>query len=252
MRRTVNSTRRKRIERRHVQIELRRLENSRPRIEARFSWEELELPDTARIVVEPYRHGFSERLDFGTVADPTPPSKPLLRELDGERLQFRVKVVEPGTGRLLALARRLPASDGEEGIPRRELFRVKEANLAQELWRVEVEECEMPTLLLNSQVPDVVLRFREPAFRASILPSAMRQVLLHLWWDGVAEDEDPDMDDWKQRWLIFGAQLAEEEIPQGDSDAAVRAWIDKACTNFANRHKLVDSWLATVQPGEGL
>jgi hypothetical protein len=51
MRRRINSTERRRIERRHVAIRLSSGENGRKRMEARFDFGELTLPPDGRIVV---------------------------------------------------------------------------------------------------------------------------------------------------------------------------------------------------------
>ena len=63
-------------------------------------------------------------------------------------------------------------------------------------------------------MPDVLVRFREPDFRAAILPAAMRTVLLALRDDD--EDQDDDPDSWAQRWFRFASALAGEERPAPD------------------------------------
>lgn len=243
MRRRVNSTGRRRLERRHVQITVRRPPTGgRPLVAARFTLGDLGLPPDARIVIEPYRHGFSERLEYGTIVDPQPRAEPVLEELGDEGLLFRVKVVDAQTGRLLALGREFRA--GAEEVARRELFRVRTADLGQEPWRVELEPPEAPALVLNSRIPDVAQKLRTPVFRALVLPAAMRTVLLQLWWRGIEPEADDEPDEsWSRRWLDFAAGLAGDEPPAGDAVEAMLDWIDRACTSFAGRHHLVDQML---------
>lgn len=163
-----------------------------------------------------------------------------------QRIFFRVKVVDPSSHRLLALARRLyPVSeDGDEGN-RRELFRVRCVPLGQELWRVVIEEDSAPILELNADVPNILARFREPELRAAILPAAMRTVLLALRDEDVDQEDDPDS--WVQRWFRFAEDAASDERPDPGQPEAIRSWIDQACSGFAKRFSLVSAMLAAAE-----
>jgi hypothetical protein len=95
------------------------------------------------------------------------------------------------------------SEDGDAG-GRSELFRVRTETLGQELWRVAIKEDGAPILHLNKDLPDVLARFRQPNFRAAILPAAMRTVLLAL------RDDEEDQDDDRPalvalRWRLGGS-----------------------------------------------
>ena len=251
MRRTINSTGRRRIERGHVRISLRAPApgGGSVRFEPTFDLAGLGLPAEGRIVVEAYRHEATERFAFGTVAAPRPEDEPELRELTAERLAFRVKVVDPASHRLLALARRLPpVGDDGDRDRRRELFRVRTAELGEELWRVVVDEDDAPWLELNRDVPDVLPRFRQPELRAAILPAAMRTVLLELAMRDADADQEDDPDSWIQRWLHFAEGLTGEDWlgPEAADAAERQRWIDRACAAFAARHGLTRAMLAAI------
>ena len=163
-----------------------------------------------------------------------------------QRIFFRVKVVEPSSHRLLALARRLyPVGDDGEDGGRRELFRVRTEPLGEELWRVVIEEDGAPVLELNADVPDVMARFRKPGFRAAILPAAMRTVLLALREKDVDQEDDPNS--WAQRWFRFAEDLAGDERPDPREPEALRKWVDRACRDFANRFCLVSEMVAAAE-----
>jgi hypothetical protein len=247
VKRRINSTGRRRIERRHVAIRLRRMPgHDRPRIEADFALDDLDLHPSAGIVIEAYAKDLAEQFAWGTVARPGPKASASLSELPPDRVSFRVKVIDPGSHRLLALARRLrPIGENDENGDRRELFRVRAVPLGQELWRVVIEEDGAPILELNADVPDVLVRFREPSFRAAILPAAMRTVLLALRDDEEDQDYDPDL--WSQRWFRFAGDLAGDERPGSDEPEQIRNWIDRACSRFAERFGLVSDMVAAAE-----
>lgn len=244
MKRRINSTGRRRIERRHATIRLTRIPGlERPRIEAGLNLEDLDLPPSAQIMLEARFKDFAQRFAWGTVARPGPEGDPGISEVPSDqRIFFRVKVSEPSSHGLLALARKLypVGEDGSDG-GRGELFRVRTRSLGQELWRVGLADDGSPILELNADVPDVLARFREPGFRAAILPAAMRTVLLELRDDD--EDQDDDADSWSQRWFRFATDLVGDERPGPDDPDALRSWIDTACSRFAERFGLVSAML---------
>jgi hypothetical protein len=247
VKRRINSTGRRRIERRHVAIRLQRMPgHDRPRVDAEFALDELEIDPSAAIVIEAYAKDLAERFAWGTVTRPRPEGIPWLTELPPDGVSFRVKIVDPASHRLLALARRLrPATENEETGGRRELFRVRTVPLGEELWRVVIEDGDAPILELNADVPDVRARFHEPIFRAAILPAAMRTVLLALSDD--EEDQDDDPDSWSQRWFRFAGDLAGDPRPGSDDPEGIRNWIDRACSRFAERFSLVSDMVAAVE-----
>jgi hypothetical protein len=248
VKRRINSTGRRRIERRHVEIRLQRTPGQeRPCVEARFDLEDLELDPSAQVVLESGFKDFAQRFLWGTVACPGPQGDPTITDVpSGHRIFFRVKVVDPSSHQLLALARRMyPVSEHGDAGGRSELFRVRAETLGQELWRVVIKEDGAPILELNKDVPDVLARFREPNFRAAILPAAMRTVLLALRDD--EEDQDDDPDSWAQRWFRFAGDLAGYDRPGSDDPDGIRNWIDRACNLFAERFRLVSDMIAAAE-----
>ena len=212
----------------------------RPQIDASFDLDDLGLDPSSRIVVEAYAKDLAEQFAWGTVARPSPERSPSLSELPPARVSFRVKVVDPTSHRLLALARRLrPIGENDDNAGRHELFRVRAAPLGQELWRVVLDDDGAPTLEVNKDKSDVL---REPHFCAAILPAAMRTALLHLRDDDQDQDDDPNS--WSQRWLRFAAALAGGERPGADDPDEVRKWIDRACSRFAEHFGFMSAIVA--------
>lgn len=194
-----------------------------------------DLPADAQVFVEAHRQSIIERFDFGTVAATAARGPTELRELTHENLQFRIKVVERGSGKLLALGDRFTPDDAEHG-GRQPLLKVREADIGPEPWRTAIEE-DAAVLILNEKIPDAIGKLtRDPAFQALILPAAFRQILLRMWVARQDEEEDPEDDDWQARWLRFARSLAPAEELDWDDEEAVPDWIDACCEGFARRH----------------
>lgn len=230
MRSRINSTGRKKIQRDRIVI----LPQDNGSFVCDLDVANLGLPPTGRIVVEAHRQSITERFDFGTVAEPGPVVPPVLRHLDVEDVTFRVKIIDPENGRLLARADRLqPNGHGEGG--RRELLTVKIKNIGPEPWKVEIDAAGEPVLIVNDAIPAVDARITtDPVFQALVLPAAFRQVL-HLLW---AESEQLEQDDESpaSRWLMFSQALSGQEPPDWEDPDAVVEWIDAACRAFAAQH----------------
>src|SRR5262245_54405002 len=75
--------------------------------------EALDLPSDADVIVEAYRQSLSERFRFGTIANPHSIAPPVLKDLDADEVAFRVKVIAPGTGKVLARGDAFRPADGE-------------------------------------------------------------------------------------------------------------------------------------------
>lgn len=199
----------------------------------------MQLAVDAGVIVEAHRQSVTERFDFGTVDAPSPPSPPVLRQIEIEDAQFRVKVVEPGTGKLLARADRL-AVDGGRVAGRRELLPVRVKHLGPLPWKAELEHGNEPVLLLNDRIPGAASRITgDREFQALILPAAFREVLTLLWAAG--ETPEPDDDTPPSRWLAFAENLAGAETPDWQDLDAVSSWIDAACDEFAARHDFMSA-----------
>jgi hypothetical protein len=159
-----------------------------------------------------------------------------LRELDKDGLKFRVKVVEPGTGQLLARGDKLGAADADDA-GRKELLEVIVRDLEQEPWKTELHD-GCPVLVLNDHIPDALTKIKsDPFFQALILPGALRQILLMLWKEGAdeaSEDED-DEERWTTAWLRYARQLTGKDKPDWDHEAATWDWIDDICRAFSNQ-----------------
>ena len=256
MKRRINHTGRKRIEREHVTIELRPAEgNEAPIFDlTRLDLSDYEFPADALVRVEAARSNAAQRWDFGTVGSIAPPS-------DGERritevdaaAPFRVFVVAgDDSGRLLGHARNIRAVQPVES-----LLHLKESDqLGAEVWRIEFHDSGPPVLLINRNIEGISrIVTDDPSFYALVIPDVLRAVLTRIVIIDQQERDD-DSDGWYIDWLTFAQDHAPggkeapalHDIHDADDDQIeeAREWIDDVVRNFAAAKdlKAADSYAA--------
>lgn len=247
----INSTGRKRIQRERVDIRMADADDGASQAAtARFDLQGLGFPDQSGIVLEAYQGSFGMRFNCGTVGTPNIPALLHLNELDRDTTTlFRLKVVEAGGGgKLLGSADRIrPAgNDNEEG--KRSIFPIRESDLGDEVWRVEIDDSG-PWLLLNYRVPGFKHRLLEnPFLRGTMLPAALRVVLERLVFDHTPDDDDEE--DWRGMWLrylreSFGIDDELSEI--ADEDRA--SWVDATTRKFCEAHGFVQAIRTMIEGG---
>lgn len=236
MLRTINSTGRKKIFRRQVTIRTSEDNGTAPSFDIDLDLEELTLPADAPIFVEAYDRRSYQRFPWGTVGEPKRPSDTSLSELAGERILFRVKVVEPGDdGRLLAAAERLkPRDDTAEEVTSLLPVDVR-SDLGDLTWKVEFGS--EAVLVLNGRVPGIKDAMRnDPIYRALVFPSLLREVLYRALF--VEECREPGGDSWYGMWIDYATRLLGEEPPSGDDSFDLARWLDDVVAEFARRLNL--------------
>src|SRR6185312_11650105 len=143
MKRRINFTNRKSINRKLISIRL--FEGELPTQPRSFAAElngltELEVPRSACVYVEPYVTGStsSMRFDFGTIGNLTAPSDTSLTDLDRSgRVLFRIKVVDGSTevGKILAATNALrPIDEKVSDDDQRAILPVRLEPLDEVVW----------------------------------------------------------------------------------------------------------------------
>ena len=257
MKRRINHTGRKRIEREHIEIELRPTKGDEPPI---FDLTRLDLssygfPDGALVRVEAARSNAGQRWDFGTVGNPLPLSDEERRitDVDGAA-PFRVFVVAAdGSGRLLGHARNIRAKQPVESL----LHLEESDKLGAEVWRIEFHDVGQPKLLINKDIEGISgIVTDDASFYALVIPDVLRAVLTQIVIIHPQERDDDD-DGWHVDWLNLAARYApadRKEPPPVVHDAdeerqeEARAWIDEVVRDFAAKVlHAADSYEAAVK-----
>ena len=241
-----NSTGRKRIQRSHAVVALRRRKRDKvPETDGEHCFDlRLDLggygfPPDARLRVEAWRGSAFQRWDWGTVGRPggLPESARVLRDVP-ETCRFRVAVVEAGaSGRLLGLADRLSPR-----LPAESILPLVASDLGSEVWRLDFGVGDdIAVLRVNSRMPGLSETARnDPVFRALVAPQVLRSVLERAL---LVERESPDDAEgrWKAWFDLARDLLPEQEPPVVDYDAQedqiARAdrWIEDVVAAFARK-----------------
>lgn len=211
MRRTFNSTGRKRIPQSLVTIRLIDHGAQQPRsFVARFSdLGQLALPPDAKIYVEPRAGSSSERFAFGTIAQTITPLDTRLAELDeGAPVLFRIKVVDESSdiGKILASTDGIAPRDRDDADGRKSLLPIRHTDLGEELWRLDVNRDSGPQLLVNNRVPGLGDRVvSDVSIQGMVLPAVIQSVFREIF-------EVDDELDWVKDWKRYACDLLGEEI----------------------------------------
>lgn len=245
VKRRINFTGRKRIQRECIEIEMLELLLDEPlRVKASIDLHTQEFPETASVVLEAYRRSSSMRFEFGTIGTMTVPEILVLSEIDrGGSVLFRLKVVDNDgePGRLLGSAERIKPRNEEEDKEHRCILPVVYRDLRHDVWKVEIEQDNRPKLIINTRLPSFRHKLDEdPMLQGTILPAALRFILHELVEHSGTENDDES--DWEEDWLVYcqdqlGVTDDPREILEEDHK---KDWIDNVVMQFCGRAQFVE------------
>jgi hypothetical protein len=240
--RRLNSTGRKRIPRERVVIELSPpLDTvSFPTATATIKLADLNLDTSATVVLQAYFRSSSMRFACGTVGELTVPDRMQLTDIDrGGAIQFRLLVAtSDGSGRIVASAEGLRPLNITESPDRQPLLRLRETDIEDQLWRVDLDDRNGPWLVINSRVPGLASQLRSSVLvQGLILPHALRVVLNGLPSEGEEEGDD----EWGNDWRKFLEQLGLSAEPDDPSDEESRQeWVEEAVATFCSLRRFAE------------
>ena len=247
--RRVNSTGRLRIKRSLIDIALEHAPdlNVVPTARASLRLNGVDVPGDAVVAIEAYYRTSAMRFACGTVSSLHVPERMVLSDIDkGGAVRFRVLVIAAdGTGRILAAADGLRPSTPGDGADRQALLPMRETDIGNELWKIEVDYRTGPVLLVNNRVTGLATQIRTvPLLQGLILPHAFRAILQNLNPSGESDDDDLWGDNWRRFLADLGVATEAEDPDDTDSvdewiDTAVKAFSD--LKEFAERVKLIGS-----------
>jgi hypothetical protein len=189
------------------------------------------------VAIEAYYRTSSMRFACGTVDDLTIPERMVLSDIDkGGAVRFRVLVIAAdGLGRILAAADGLRPSNPGDGADRQALLPMRETDIGNELWKIEVDYRTGPVLLVNNRVTGLAAQIRSmPLLQGLILPHAFRESLQNLNPGGENDEDDLWGDNWRRFPDDLGVATEAEDPDDPDSvdewtETAARAFSDPRC-----------------------
>jgi hypothetical protein len=174
------------------------------------------------------------RFECGTVSILSIPGQMVLSEIDkGGAVRFRVLIIAAdGTGRILAAADGLRPSTPGDGADRQALLPMRESDIGNELWKIEVDYRTGPVLIVNNRISGLATQVRTlPLLQGLILPHAFRAILQNLNPGGESDDDDLWGDNWR-RFLTELGVASEADDP--DDPDTVDEWVESAVRAFAD------------------
>lgn len=242
----INSTGRKRIGRECIDISILESAPNEPlKAKIALNLKDGEFPDTASVALEAYHRSSGMRFDCGTVSALSIPDVLVLSEVDRSgSVLFRLKVVdnESEPGRILGSAERLKPKSEDDSEGRRSIFPILYRDLRNDVWKVEIEQGDVPKLIINKRIPGFSHRLLEsPMMQGLLLPSALRYVLKELVRTSETGEEDEESS-WKDEWLEYcrnelGMETDPREIHE---DSLKEDWIDDALQRFCENQSFID------------
>ena len=230
--RRVNSTDRARITRDRVNIILDPPPDtsSFPSASAAIDLAGLEFPGDADVVLEAYYRSSSMRFPCGTVGHLAVPGRMELSDIDrGGAIRFRLLIIASQSGQILGSAEGLRPAKTGESPDRQPLLPLRETDLVNELWRIEVDPRSGPVLSVNNTVPGLAAQIRSiPLLQGLVLPHAFRMILKELSSEGEEEGDDLWGDDWRK----FLRQIGVPIEPEDDDPDTIDEWIESAVEAF--------------------
>lgn len=248
MKRTLNYTDRRKIEKHEVLFSFTEDGGDIPEFNALFKFDLEAYPEDASLYVEAHHKETRQRFDFGKVSRITPPKNRKLDELDlSGSIQFNVLIVDESGkhGLLLASGTGFKADpdDGEENN-RSNILTVKSTWLGQLPWRVEIDSGELPKLYLNNSIPNAIKKMRNDAvFQSLILPAALKEILTFYLWN-----EDWESEAVKQ-WLAFADDFAESR-PESKDPSELLDWVEEVVSEFAKSFNFSDRLVNKIEKEE--
>jgi len=202
---------------------------------------EYNLPDHAKVYIEPYFKSSFMRFCLGTVGKISLPEDRYLIDIpQSEVLLFRVKIVDESKkiGRLLALADRIkPKNLQDSNANKQSILWIDDSrSLGQEIFRLSFDQ-DFPTLEVNKDIKDIrhVLK-RDELFFSLVYPSVVREIAKKIIYELSAFEEGDDS--WQSKWLSFIRKTLFVSYLPDETQEEQEEWINDVVSAFCRKYKI--------------
>lgn len=244
--RRFNYTGRKKINRENITLQIQENNNTFTFFAA-IDTSNLKLPPDANISIEAYFQADWMRFNLGTVSNQNLPNDTVLNKFETiEDVMFRVNIVSPNEGKILAHADRVRPSlaKDEPDNSRIPLLPVISRELEGNLWQIDYSsENGRPMLEIEKNLGDKSSIIHHPLFTSFVLPTAFKEILIRI----SSSEEDIDHDDlydWRSQWISFNRQLGNDCCePEADYDA-ISTWANECAGKLCRKKNLSDTFIS--------
>jgi hypothetical protein len=231
-----NYTGRKKILQKDVQIRLQADFQDKPVVDVAIDLGTYEFPHDSSVFLEPQNKTRFMRIPLGQAAKSVRCNLIELDQFDdADGLDFRVKVVDEAGGLLLGIVENIKPYNKDDKLDdnQRSILPVSSVNLSSYgvMWRIEYGGDQQAVLQVERELGSRDQVVRSLMFRAFILPTAMRQILVKV----TSEDWDEELSERSElstRWLLFAKQIGAGLPDKNAIDH--EEWIDNAVRILAN------------------
>lgn len=240
---TVNHTGRINLEQKHYKIEVDPDSSGVNCFDLQLYLEREKFDPNSKVHVECWIKNVRRRFDFGRVS--------LLRKPEDTRLdylpktgspQFRVLLIDDSDtlGKILGHAKSRVGSSGQGASS---LLVVKNDDLGEMAWTIEMVAGDRPELVINSRLGNGVEMINKRSdFQALILPAALRMILLNYR----IEDNKDEADVVQEQWWSLAEELG-GELPTETGIDEFDAWLDNVITGFSMKHEFASAFKVMLE-----
>jgi hypothetical protein len=192
--------------------------------------------------------GSYHRESLGALAD-VEKSLPLTFALSGfddeADITFRIKIVD-SSKRLLGDGDRIRTGEPEKNN-REPLIPLVQADLKEEVWKVDWVDLAGPRVLINRRLPNWRSLLTHDRFvQGLIIPQIVRSIVSEL------PSCQQRSDDWLLNWAHFLESLGFDDIPneEEDEEEEIREWVEKVIAAFCEKFKFATKAEEHLHSGE--
>jgi len=248
--RKFNYTNRKKIPLRNIDINLHRNRGT-TYFDADILLKDVEVDESADIILEAFDRGSYQRFNWGTVGRPVSPTadnRKLTEIQEAELVTFRVKVIDNSgiVGKILAVTKPISVwAEEVEEVRKGSLLPVTRGPIGDSIWEInfDVEVGDVPKLIVNDKFDEVAIKGMlktDTFFTTLIYPAALSAFLTRIIT--IDEIKTSDGDIWENLWLQFTLQLPGiDPIPEEKNKIKENEWIKSAVSLFCRQNNMLDS-----------
>lgn len=236
MKRTIKPEERKKILQEDISLNIK--ENNSLQVEVKLKIKGKGFPPNSRIILEAYNRIGIERIELGEFEDYKEETQ--THDLPFElplraKINFRLKIIDPGTYKLLGYAENLK----EEKYAKSLLEFSTDDEKVENIYKIDFENLEHPILYLNPKLKNYAEQLRPV-----IAEMALKDVLMHL----LVVDEEESLEDHK--WFKFAANLVpyENDNDEADKDEKIK-WINEVLRKFS-KDKVINNLIKIFGKGK--